>query len=78
MVCDKLPSQDSGFTLSVNCLSLAPAEYCDVEILWSPDKEGGARETIHWKTSAGVRAQTVIFANCVNPAFKKVCGLKTK
>jgi len=53
--------------------SLSPTEYLDVEIVWEPGKAGGARETLQWRSNAGVRAQTVLFGTCVDPnANKKV------
>ena len=48
--------------------------YKTVEIIisWTPTKEGNARDVIYWKTSLGVRSQTVILGTCVDPTAKKV------
>ncbi|XP_018014073.1 abnormal spindle-like microcephaly-associated protein homolog [Hyalella azteca] len=71
VVCEKLPSEESGFRISQTSMVLAPTESCDVEICWHPSKEGSVRETLQWRSSAGVRAQTVIFGNCFQPVVKK-------
>ncbi|KAF2352655.1 IQ motif EF-hand binding site [Trinorchestia longiramus] len=71
VVCEKLPSDESGFAVSLTTATLAPAETCDVEIWWRPTKEGATRETLQWRSNAGVRAQTVIFGSCFEPILKK-------
>lgn len=71
--CEKFPGEDSGFACSDLNLELEPAESVDLILSWTPVKEGNVRELIHWKTTLGVRAQTVILGTCVDPNAKKVC-----
>ncbi|ROT66000.1 hypothetical protein C7M84_016007 [Penaeus vannamei] len=69
--CEKFPGEDSGFACSDLNLELEPAESVDLILSWSPVKEGNVRELIQWKTSLGVRAQTVILGTCIDPNAKK-------
>ncbi|XP_042887718.1 abnormal spindle-like microcephaly-associated protein homolog isoform X2 [Penaeus japonicus] len=69
--CEKFPGEDSGFACSEVNLELDPAESVDLVLSWTPVKEGNVRELIHWKTSLGVRSQTVILGTCTDPNAKK-------
>ena len=53
-------------------LYVEPAETKEIHITWTPQKEGNMRESLHWRTSIGVRSQTVILGSCINPQPKKV------
>ncbi|KAK3864993.1 hypothetical protein Pcinc_029350 [Petrolisthes cinctipes] len=69
--CEKLPKPESGFSCSDVSFSLLPGESIELVLSWQPVEDGGAREVIHWKTSLGVRSQTVLIGTCINPAAKK-------
>ncbi|XP_047489293.1 LOW QUALITY PROTEIN: abnormal spindle-like microcephaly-associated protein homolog [Penaeus chinensis] len=69
--CEKFPGEDSGFACSDLNLELEPAESVELILSWTPVKEGNVRELIQWKTTLGVRAQTVILGTCIDPNAKK-------
>ena len=70
--CEKFSNVENSFSLSKDFACLEPGKTIEIIISWSPTKEGNVRDVIYWKTSLGVRSQTVILGNCVDPTAKKV------
>ncbi|GBN45776.1 hypothetical protein AVEN_104010-1, partial [Araneus ventricosus] len=67
LVCiEKFPFE-KGFQISDVEFSVPPLEEIGVEITWTPDKSIGCRETVLFKTSAGVRCQVFFHGTSHTP-----------
>ncbi|CAL4086291.1 unnamed protein product, partial [Meganyctiphanes norvegica] len=69
--CEKFPDEESGLSCSQFNITIVPGQTIELVLSWTPKEEGNIRLVIQWKTSIGIRSQTVVLGTCVDPNAKK-------